>query len=73
MNRRESIKLITGAAAASYQIEGAWDAGGKGPSIWDVFTHESGCVFEGHNGDTACDHYHRHPGDIGSVRQVSHI
>ncbi|MDR2674742.1 MAG: beta-glucosidase [Opitutaceae bacterium] len=62
--------FVFGAAAAAYQIEGAWDADGKGPSIWDVFTHEPGRVFENHNGDTACDHYHRHSEDIALMREL---
>ncbi|MGH3027355.1 MAG: family 1 glycosylhydrolase, partial [Gaiellaceae bacterium] len=27
--------FVWGAATASYQVEGASDADGKGPSIWD--------------------------------------
>src|SRR6187455_410409 len=30
--------FVWGAAAASYQVEGAAAADGKGPSIWDMFT-----------------------------------
>jgi beta-glucosidase len=53
-----------GAAAASYQIEGAHDADGKGRSVWDMLTHQPGKIWEGHTGDTACDHYHRYREDV---------
>ncbi|RXI04206.1 hypothetical protein DVH24_038480 [Malus domestica] len=32
--------FVFGSASASYQYEGAWNEGGKGPSIWDNFTHQ---------------------------------
>jgi beta-glucosidase len=54
-----------GAAAAAYQIEGAVAEDGRAPSIWDVHSHEPGRIFEGHNGDVACDHYHRWSEDVG--------
>lgn len=57
-----------GVAAASYQIEGAATADGRGPSIWDVFSHQPGHVFEGHTGDVACDHYHRYAEDVALMR-----
>lgn len=50
-----------GAATSAYQIEGAWDADGKGESIWDRFAHE-GHIPE--SGDVACDHYHRLEEDL---------
>lgn len=56
--------FIWGTATASYQIEGAYDEGGKGESIWDRFSHTPGHVLGGDTGDVACDHYHRWPGDI---------
>jgi beta-glucosidase len=42
--------FLWGAATAAYQIEGAADADGKGPSIWDTFSHAPGKIFHGDNG-----------------------
>jgi beta-glucosidase len=53
-----------GAATAAYQIEGAHDEDGRGPSIWDTFSHTPGRTAEGATGDVACDHYHRHTEDV---------
>lgn len=59
-----------GAATAAYQIEGAYNEDGRGLSVWDVFTHESGHVFDDHTGDVACDHYHRYKDDIRLMREL---
>jgi len=56
--------FLWGAATAAYQIEGAWQADGKGESIWDRFSHTPGKTRNGDTGDVACDHYHRWPDDI---------
>lgn len=56
--------FIIGAATAAYQIEGAHDADGRGPSIWDVFSHTPGRVIGGDSGDIADDHYHRLDEDL---------
>lgn len=53
-----------GVATAAYQIEGAATEGGRGPSIWDTFTHTPGLSFHGDTGDIACDHYHRWEADL---------
>jgi beta-glucosidase len=53
-----------GVATAAYQIEGAAREGGRGPSIWDTFTHTPGLSFHGDTGDVACDHYHRWEADL---------
>ncbi|NNC93713.1 MAG: beta-glucosidase [Acidimicrobiia bacterium] len=58
-------RFTWGVATASYQIEGAVDEGGRGPSIWDTFSHTPGKVHQGDTGDIACDHYHRWQEDIG--------
>lgn len=59
-----------GAATASYQIEGAWQADGKGESIWDRFSHTPGKVKHGHTGDVACDSYHRFPEDVALLQEM---
>ncbi|MFJ4879050.1 GH1 family beta-glucosidase [Streptomyces sp. NPDC088745] len=59
-----------GAATAAYQIEGAHDADGRGPSIWDTFSHTPGRTLNGATGDTACDHYHRYREDVGLLRDL---
>ncbi|MEZ4959989.1 MAG: GH1 family beta-glucosidase [Saprospiraceae bacterium] len=56
--------FLWGTATAAYQIEGAWQEDGKGPSIWDKFSHEKGNVKTGENGDVACDFYHRYAEDL---------
>ncbi|QFU91724.1 GH1 family beta-glucosidase [Amycolatopsis sp. YIM 10] len=53
-----------GAATAAYQIEGAWDADGKGASVWDTLAHRHGGFAGGSTGDVACDHYHRLDEDL---------
>ncbi|MBX9876918.1 MAG: beta-glucosidase [Candidatus Obscuribacterales bacterium] len=62
--------FLWGAATASYQIEGAWNEGGKGESIWDRFSHTPGKVRDGDTGDIACDHYHRFAEDIKLMRDM---
>ena len=56
--------FVWGAATAAYQIEGAVDADGRGPSIWDTFAHTPGKIVDGTAGDVAVDHYHRYADDI---------
>lgn len=62
--------FVWGAATASYQIEGAWQADGKGESIWDRFSHTPGKIEYGHTGDVACDHYHLWREDIGLMQAL---
>ena len=59
-----------GAATAAYQIEGAIDVDGRGPSVWDTFSHTPGKVRGGDTGDIACDSYHRYPQDADLLRSL---
>ncbi|MEB6062314.1 glycoside hydrolase family 1 protein [Enterococcus gallinarum] len=62
--------FLWGAASAAYQIEGAWDTEGKGPSIWDTYSQNTGNTFEGTNGKVAIDHYHRYREDVALMKQM---
>lgn len=62
--------FLWGAATAAYQIEGAWDADGKGENIWDHFCHTPGKIENGDTGDVACDHYHRWRQDIAFMQEI---
>src|ERR1700739_3191439 len=59
-----------GAATAAYQIEGAATAGGRGPSVWDTFSHTPGKVRGGDTGDVACDSYHRYREDVALMASL---
>ncbi|WP_326549607.1 GH1 family beta-glucosidase [Micromonospora sp. NBC_01813] len=73
-NQSEAVRFpdsfIWGAATASYQIEGAAQDDGRGPSIWDTFSRTPGKVHAGHTGDVACDHYHRYPDDVALMAEL---
>jgi len=62
--------FIWGTATSSYQIEGASDADGKGPSIWDAFSSIPGKTHNGETGAIACDHYHRFKEDIQLMKAM---
>nr|XP_042137036.1 lactase-like protein isoform X3 [Peromyscus maniculatus bairdii] len=64
-----------GVGSSAYQTEGAWDQDGKGPSIWDAFTHgRKGQVLGDDTADAACDSYYQVQEDIALVKElhVSH-
>lgn len=62
--------FIWGVATSAYQIEGAWKEDGRGPSIWDTFSHTPGKVVHNENGDIAADHYHRWKEDIALLSEM---
>jgi len=56
--------FLWGSATAAYQVEGAWNEGGRQPSIWDDFCHQAEKPCTGDSGDVADDFYHRYASDI---------
>jgi beta-glucosidase len=62
--------FLWGTATASYQVEGAVGEDGRGPSVWDTFSHTPGKVAGNANGDVADDHYHRYKQDVQLMRSL---
>jgi beta-glucosidase len=62
--------FLWGVATAAYQIEGGATNDGRGPSIWDTFSHAPGRVRGGVTGDVTCDHYHRWETDLDLMAEL---
>src|SRR3954454_1284072 len=62
--------FVFGTSTASYQIEGAVQEDGRGPSIWDTFCAEPGRIQDASSGAVACDHYHRHSEDVALMARL---
>lgn len=62
--------FVWGTATSSYQIEGAVKEDGRGPSIWDTFSHTAGKIGDNSNGDRANEHYHRYKEDVRLIRDL---
>jgi beta-glucosidase len=63
--------FLWGAATAAYQVEGAAHEGGRTDSIWDAFARVPGAVIDGHDGEVACDHYHRYREDVALMADLN--
>lgn len=62
--------FLWGSATASYQVEGAINEGGRGPTIWDTFSHKAGKTHGGDTGDVADDFFHRYADDVKLMRDL---
>jgi beta-glucosidase len=62
--------FLWGTATSAYQIEGAVNADGRGPSIWDRFVRLPGKIADHSNADVADDHYHRYKQDIQLMKAL---
>ncbi|KAJ0973086.1 hypothetical protein J5N97_021045 [Dioscorea zingiberensis] len=64
--------FVFGSATSAYQIEGAWNEGGRGPSIWDTFTQKSPeKIADRSNGNVAVDSYHRIEEDVKLLKDMN--
>ena len=59
-----------GTGTSAYQVEGATGAGGRGASIWDVFSAKPGRIADNSTGSQAADHFHRYPEDLALLSQL---
>ena len=59
-----------GVATSAFQIEGAADTDGKGPSIWDDFCRVPGVIADASDGRQACEHYQRWADDLDLVASL---
>jgi hypothetical protein len=55
-----SVDFLWGVSTAAYQVEGASASDGRGPSIWDSWSHIPNKVHNNDNGDIAADSYHKY-------------
>ncbi|KAG6590225.1 Cyanogenic beta-glucosidase, partial [Cucurbita argyrosperma subsp. sororia] len=71
--RRSSFPkgFVFGSSSAAYQFEGAAFEDGKGPSVWDNFTHaHPEKIYDHSNGDVALDQYHRYKEDVAIMKKM---
>ncbi|KAJ4846228.1 hypothetical protein Tsubulata_035399 [Turnera subulata] len=60
-----------GAATSAYQVEGTANTRGRGPSVWDTFTHDQPeRISDGSNGDVAVDFYNRYKEDLKRMKEM---
>ncbi|XP_068652842.1 beta-glucosidase 12-like [Aristolochia californica] len=63
--------FIFGTASAAYQYEGAVTEGGRGPSLWDAYTHRHPeRIKDRSNGDVAVDSYHHYKEDVKLMKEM---
>jgi beta-glucosidase len=60
-----------GVSTAAYQIEGAHNHDGKGPSIWDTFSNKKGTILGNQNGNEACNFYRLYENDLQLLRYLN--
>ncbi|KAH7848441.1 hypothetical protein Vadar_002749 [Vaccinium darrowii] len=62
--------FVFGTGSSSFQYEGAVKEDGRGPTIWDVFSHTFGKINDFSNADVTVDQYHLYPEDIQLMKDM---
>ncbi|PRY64313.1 beta-glucosidase/6-phospho-beta-glucosidase/beta-galactosidase [Glaciihabitans tibetensis] len=70
MTRTFPEGFVWGTGTSAYQVEGAWDADGKVPSVWDTALHSWLRTPDGTSGDRAIDQYHRLDEDLDLLQRL---
>lgn len=63
--------FLWGMATSATQVEGAWNADGKGESIWDRYAHTAGKIQDGSTAGVSCDQYHRYKEDVAILKRLN--
>jgi beta-glucosidase len=70
-NSRFPDGFLWGMATSAFQVEGAWNADGKGESIWDRYSHTPGKIRDSATADVSCDQYHHYKEDIAIMKRLN--
>ncbi len=63
--------FLWSASTAATQIEGGWNADGKGESIWDTLVHDgTGKIAHSENADVGIDFYHHWREDVALMKEI---
>ncbi|KAL5759384.1 hypothetical protein ACOSQ2_018222 [Xanthoceras sorbifolium] len=62
--------FVFGTASSAFQYEGAVKEDGRGPTVWDTFSHSFAKIIDFSNADVAVDQYHRFAEDIQLMKDM---
>uniref|UniRef100_UPI00398E7DD8 beta-klotho-like n=1 Tax=Pristiophorus japonicus TaxID=55135 RepID=UPI00398E7DD8 len=62
--------FMWGVGSSAFQIEGGWKKDGKGPSVWDYFTHTENFRFNYATADTSSNSYTFHDKDLAALETL---
>ncbi|NSC21651.1 beta-glucosidase [Streptomyces albus subsp. chlorinus] len=62
--------FLWGVSTSAFQIEGAVEEDGRGPSSWDAFSRTPGRIRDGTDATVATGHYHRWREDVALLREL---